>query len=142
MAIKVKFKKLNNDVVLPHYSRAGDAALDIYSCVDLLIMPAEIVKIPTGFATEFSEDYVGLIYRRSGLASKGIVPLGTAVIDANYRGEWLVTMTNSSTEAYEIKKGDRIAQIIFHKIDNVIVEEVTELSESNRGEGNFGSSGR
>lgn len=142
MALTIKFKKLTNDVILPHYSRAGDAGLDIYSLVDLLIMPGEIVKISTGFATEFPEDYVGLIYRRSGLASKGVVPLGTAVIDANYRGEWLVTMTNFSNQVYEIKKGDRIAQIIFHKIDKVLIEEVDELTETNRGENNFGSSGR
>lgn len=142
MAINIKFKKLSTDVTLPHYGREGDAALDIYSNEDKILNPGELHKFSTGFATDFPEDYVGLIYRRSGLAVKGVVPPGTAVIDSNYRGEWLVPMINLSKEVYEIKKGDRIAQLIFHKIDKFIVEEVGELSESNRGDGGFGSSGR
>jgi len=142
MEVVIKFKKLADDVILPHYSREGDGALDIYSNENKIILSGEICKISSGFATEFPEDYVGLIYRRSGLAVKGIIPPGTAVIDSNYRGEWLIPMINLSKEAYEIKKGDRIAQLIFHKIDKFVIKEVDELSESNRGEGGFGSSGR
>lgn len=142
MELIIKFKKLADDVLLPQYGRDGDAALDIYSNENKIILPGEICKISSGFATEFPENYVGLIYRRSGLSVKGIIPPGTAVIDSNYRGEWLIPMINLSKEAYEIRKGDKIAQIIFHKIDKFVVKEVDELSESNRGQEGFGSSGR
>ena len=142
MDVKIKFKKLSDDVILPHYSREGDAALDIYSNEDKILQPGELFKFSTGFATEFSEDYAALIYRRSGLAARGITTPSTGVIDANFRGEWSVLIINLSQEAYEIKKGDRIAQLIFHKIDRFIVEEVKELTSTNRGEGSFGSSGR
>lgn len=142
MELTIKFKKLRSTTILPHYSRKGDAAMDIYSCEDKTLVPGETYKFSTGFATEFPEDYVCLIYRRSGMAAKPVVPIGVGVIDSNYRGEWFIPVINLSKESYEIKTGDRIAQIIFHKIDKFVVKEVDELSESNRGQEGFGSSGR
>ena len=96
---------------------------------------------PTGIAVEFPEGYVALLWDRSGLGSKGIHRLA-GVIDSGYRGEWKVVLLNTTKEPFEIKKGDKIIQCIIQKFEPVEILEVDELSNSQRGEKGFGSSGR
>ncbi|MFT4325938.1 MAG: dUTP diphosphatase [Candidatus Woesearchaeota archaeon] len=140
--VVLKIQKLHPDAILPHYSREGDAAMDLYSIEDVTIKPKERVAVGTGIATEFDKNHVLLYRDRSGLAFKhGITALG-GVFDSNYRGEHKVILLNTGDEAYTIHKGDRIVQFIVLEKPHIEIEEVTDLSDSNRGENGFGSSGK
>jgi dUTP pyrophosphatase len=139
--IKTKFKRLRPEAILPSYAHKGDAGMDFYSCADYKINPGERVLIPTGWAIELPEGFVSLIWDKSGIAiKKGLTVLG-GVIEHNYRGEYGVILFNTSNEIHEIKKGEKVAQLLIQPICNAITEEVLELSETSRGEGGFGSTG-
>lgn len=138
----IKVKRLNNDAKLPQYSREGDAGMDIYSCEDYQLMPGEKHIFGSGIAVEYSQDYVALIYDKSGLScTHELLSLG-GVIDANYRGEWQITIKNIGSRPYKIEKGEKICQVIFHPRPQIEVEEVKDLSDSSRNDGWAGSSGR
>lgn len=140
--MKLKVKILNPKAQIPKYAHSGDAGLDLFSCENFILQPGQRHLFKLGFATEFPEDYVGIIKDRSGLALKeGLTVLG-GVIDSGYRGEWGVILLNTSDKPYEIKEGERIAQVIFHKIENVEIETTDELDDHARGEGGFGSTGK
>lgn len=139
---KVLFKKLHPEAIIPHYSRPGDAGLDLNSLEEVNVPAGQHVIVKTGVALAIPENYVGLFWDRSGLAAKNGIHVLAGVIDANYRGELMVVMLNTGTNDYAIKKGDRIAQILIQPIISAEIEEVDELPESIRGEGRFGSSGR
>lgn len=136
----LKVKKLNPEAILPKYAREGDAGLDLYSCEECIIEVGERKLVSTGISIELPEGYVALIWDRSGIANKGIKTMG-GVIDHTYRGEYKVIMLNTSKEDYEIKKGHRIAQVLIQPIVTAEVQEVEELSETQRGDGAFGSTG-
>ncbi|MDP4126210.1 MAG: dUTP diphosphatase [Bacillota bacterium] len=146
-AIKVKIKKVrNNSLVLPTYATAASAGVDL--CADLLepmmIHPGENVKIPTGLAIELpSRHMVALVFARSGLANRYGIGLtnGVGVIDADYRGEIQVLMQNLGNQSVSVKPGDRIAQMLFMPVFQALFEEVSELQETPRGLGGFGSTG-
>jgi len=140
--ISLKFKKLNEDAVIPKHALIGDGAIDICTIESYSLKPGERKAFSTGLATEFPEGYV-LIYRgRSGLAFKhGINPLG-GVIDSNYRGEHKVILHNTGVETVEINKGERVVQALLLKLPEFVVEEVTDLSNSDRGDKGFGSTGK
>ena len=138
--MKIKIKKLNPEAILPKYAREGDAGLDLYSCEETILKPGERKMISAGIAMELSEGYVALIWDRSGNASKGIKTMG-GVVDYTYRGEFKIIMLNTSNENFEIKKGQRIAQLLIQPIVTAEVQEVKELSETERGAGAFGSTG-
>jgi len=139
--VKVKFKRLRPEAILPSYAHPGDAGMDFYSCIDVILKPGERNLIPTGWAIEMPAGYVSLIWDKSGLAAKkGITVLG-GVIEYTYRGEYGVILLNTSNETHEIKKGDKISQLLIQPICTAEIEEVSELSESVRGTGGFGSSG-
>lgn len=141
--MKIKVKKVNKDAKIPEYSRVGDAGMDIFSCEDYELTPGEKHIFGSGISVEYSEDYVALIYNKSGLSCKHeLITLG-GVMDPNYRGEWQITMKNLSNKSYKIEKGEKIAQVIFHTRPHVEVEEVDDLSnDSARGDNWAGSSGR
>ena len=139
--MKIKFKKLNNDAIIPSFSRDGDAGMDIYCDSDVVVMPGEITAVPTGVSMELPSGYVSLIWDRSGLALKSGIKTMGGVLDSGFRGEVKVIMTNLSNERFEVKKGARVAQMIIQKYEVPEVEIVEELSDSVRGEGGFGSSG-
>jgi dUTP pyrophosphatase len=144
MTLKLKIKRLSNEVKLPNYHYEGDAALNLYSVEDVLLKPNEQVSVKTGIAIIIPEGYTGLIWDRSGISIKhGIKTLG-GVIDAGYRGEVAVGFINISKNDYQIQKGDKIAQMIIQKFENVSIEEVEELDDkdTHRGEKGFGSSGK
>lgn len=139
--IPFKIQKLSPDALLPTKNNPTDAGIDIYSNESYTLAPGELYMFPTGIAVEFPEGYVALLWDRSGLGSKGIHRLA-GVIDSGYRGEWKVVLLNTTKEPFEIKKGDKIIQCIIQKFEPVEILEVDELSNSQRGEKGFGSSGR
>lgn len=143
--IGVQIQRLDSDLPLPVPAHLGDAGLDLYAREDAVI-PARGGRLlmPTGVAVAIPHGYMGLAVPRSGLALKhGITLVNTpGIIDSGYRGELKVVMINTDPEHdYEVKRGDRVAQLIISRYDNVTWTEVTELSGFDRG-GGFGHSGR
>jgi dUTP pyrophosphatase len=141
--LKVKVKKLHPDAVLPSYTRHGDVAMDVRSIDERVIPSGERCLIQTGLSFEIPFGYEMQVRARSGLAAKNGIGLvnGTGTIDPNYRGELGIILINHGKEPFVVNKGDRIAQVVFNKIEHTEIEEVDELSETNRGECGFGSSG-
>lgn len=134
-------KLLKPEAKLPKRQRDGDACFDIHSCETVELHPGEVRAIDCGFACEIPSGYKVMINGRSGLASKGIFcHVGT--IDENYKGELGTILANLSGQSYTIHVGDRIGQISLQKVIPTNLVEVTELSQSSRGENKFGSSGR
>ena len=142
----VKIKKLNEKATLPTYGSEYSAGADLYACLDegVTILPGQTCFIKTGLAMELTEGYVALIYARSGLACKrGLAPANkVGVVDCDYRGEITVALHNHSQEAQTILPGERIAQMVVTPYIKCDFEEADELSETVRGEGGFGSTGR
>lgn len=141
----VRFKKINPNASIPTYGSSYAAGCDLSACIDqaISIPPHTTIKVPTGLAIELPENTVGLIYARSGMATKRhLAPANkVGVIDADYRGEIIVALHNHSEEVQTIEVGERIAQLVVAPFYHVEFEEVDELSETVRGEGGFGSTG-
>lgn len=142
MKVSIKIKKLYSDTVLPKYAHDGDAGMDVYSREDCLLKAGERHLFKLGFGLELPPGYVSLMWDKSGLAvNHGIKNMG-GVIEHTYRGEYGVILCNLSDTDYQIRKGDRISQLLIQPIMTAELEEVDELSESNRGQGGFGSTGK
>ena len=143
--IQVKVKKLKEGAVMPTRGTEYAAGSDLYACIDspVVIAPHETVMIGTGLAMEIPAGYAGLIYARSGLASKkGLAPANkVGVIDADYRGEVMVALHNHSNASVTIDPQERIAQLVITPYLTAHFEETSELSETVRGAGGFGSTG-
>ena len=142
----VKVKKLSEKAVLPQIATAGAAAADLYALLDepMKIEGGQRKLVPTGISIELpSNEYVALICSRSGMAFKKGLCLanGIGVIDSDYRGELLVAMLNSGTEPQTIEPGDRIAQLMIMPVSVPEYLEVSELGQTDRGSGGFGSTG-
>jgi len=127
---------------LPVYANKGDAGMDVFSLEDKELKPGERYLFKLGFAMEIPEGYVGLFWDKSGIASKYGIHTLAGVIDSVYRGEFGVVMLNTGDESYEFKKGDKLAQLLIQPIASPELEEVEELSDTHRGEGGFGSTGK
>ena len=139
--MKIQVKKINPEAILPKFSQAGDVAADLYAAKDIILKPDEIISCPTGVAMKIPKGYSGLIWDKSGPSHKfGLKTLG-GVIDNNYTGEILVGLINLGKEKFEIKKDQKIAQMLFQKIETPDFEEVEDLPNTNRGERGFGSTG-
>lgn len=145
MAVQVRFKKLNPEAKVPTYGSSWAAGADLYALCegDLLIPAGETVLVHTGIALEIPEGYAGLIYARSGLASKrGLAPSNkVGVVDADYRGEIMVSLHNHSAVDQVVAVGERIAQLVVTPFLRVEFEEAEDLSDTVRGAGGFGSTG-
>ncbi len=139
--MKIKIKKLIAEATLPQVSRVGDCAMDLVAAKNYLLNPGDQVLVSTGVAVEIPAGFWGNVRDRSGLAAKHGLHTLAGVIDPNYRGEILVALINLGKESYQIKSGDRIAQMLIQKFEDIEIEEASELVESNRGANNFGSSG-
>lgn len=143
--MKVNIKKLNPNAIIPTYGTPYSAGCDLYACIseDLTIPAHTTVKVPTGLAMELPEGMVGLIYARSGLATKRhLAPANkVGVIDSDYRGELIVALHNHSNEDQTISVNERIAQLVIAPVYQAEFEEVSELSETERGAGGFGHTG-
>ena len=143
---KIAVKKLNEKAILPTYGSEFSAGADLYALCDedILFLPGETKFVHTGLAMEIPEGYAGLIYARSGLACKrGLAPANkVGVVDADYRGEVMVALHNHSDAVQRISAGERIAQLVVAPFLKAEFYETEELSDTVRGEGGFGSTGR
>lgn len=142
--LDLKIKKLNDKATIPSYGSLCAAGADLYSCEDELIFaPGETKLVHTGIAMQIPDGYVGLIYARSGIATKrGLAPANkVGVIDSDYRGEIMVALHNHSDADAKIEAGERVAQIVITPYLTVNFVETNELDDTERGVGGFGSTG-
>lgn len=146
LSAKINIKKLTDTAKTPTRGSEHAAGYDLYADVknQVMISPHETAKIGTGLAIEIPDGYFGAIFARSGLAAKeGLRPANcVGVCDNDYRGEYIVAVHNDSDQPRVIDPGERIAQLVVMPYLAVIFEEVTELTDTNRGEGGFGSTGK
>ena len=143
--IKIQIKLLDEDLPMPRYQHEGDAGLDLPSRVDYVLEPGERAMIPTGIAVAIPRGYAGFVLPRSGLASRHGIALvnSPGLVDAGYRGEMSIIMINTDKrEAFHIKRGDRIAQLVIQKVVEATTIQVSELDATSRGSGGFGSTGQ
>ena len=145
--VKIKFLENNIEKKLPFYATKGSAGMDLTACIkeDLILKPLERCLVPTGLAIKLpSSNYGAFIFARSGLATKKGITLSNCVgvVDSDYTGEIKVGLINLSNEEYTLEKGERIAQMVIARVEQAQIEVVTELSETVRGEGGFGSTGK
>ncbi len=144
MKVKVKVKRIDPELPLPRTENPGDAGVDLYSSIDIVLKPGERAVVPTGLAISLPSGFAAFIQPRSGLAvNHGITIVNTpGLIDSGYRGEIKVILLNTdSNQSFQIKKGDKIAQMVVQQIAEVDWEEVEELDKTQRGTGGFGSTG-
>ena len=143
---KIPVKKLKPNAILPTYGSAEAAGADLYACLDapVEIAPGTTVFIPTGIAMELPRGYAGLAYARSGLAcKKDLAPANkVGVIDSDYRGEFMIALHNHGGEVRVVEHGERIAQLVITPVFTPGFTEVLELSNTERGSGGFGSTGK
>ncbi len=143
--MKIRIKKLNDNAVTPTYGSEYSAGADLYALLDnaIEIEPHETVFVHTGISVEIPEGYCGLIFARSSMGAKrGLAPANkVGVIDADYRGEIMVTLHNHSEKAAMVEPGERIAQLAIVPFLKAEFEESNELSDTVRGSGGFGSTG-
>lgn len=141
--MNLKFKKLNSEATLPKYQTSAASGFDLCSTEDIQLESGKVSLVSTGLSVEIPEGYELQIRARSGLAAKKGVFLvnGIGTIDADYRGELKVILSTCAEQAVDIKKGDRIAQGVLMKVEQAAIVEVSELSETQRGSGGFGSTG-
>ena len=143
---KIKVKLLRTGAKLPTYGTEFSAGADLYACLeeDVTIAPGETKKIPTGIAMELPVGTAGLIYARSSMGTKkGLAPANkVGVVDSDYRGEFMIFLHNHGTEPQTIQHGDRVAQLLVTPVFTPGFVEADELSDTVRGTGGFGSTGK
>ncbi len=135
-------RKLNKEAILPSYSHEHDAGFDICSLEDYTLQPQEFHGFKTGLSSEFAPGNVVLFKPRSGLAIRSGIDVLAGVIDSGYRGEWVVILINHGQKPCEVKAGDRIAQGVLLSAKQVEIVQMDKLSNSQRGEGGLGSTGK
>jgi dUTP pyrophosphatase len=144
MTVEILINRLDPNVPLPSYAKPGDAGADLCSRVDLVLAPGERTLVPTGISVALPNGYVALVHPRSGLAIKhGISMVNTpGTVDAAFRGELQIILINHDLhQPFEIKKGDRIAQLVIQKVESATFVEVDALPGTHRSTGGFGSTG-
>lgn len=143
--IRIRYKRLHDRARSPKRTTQGASGYDLVACLDTeqVLSPGEITLVPTGLALAIPEGYEGQVRARSGLALKhGIAVLnGPGTIDSDYRGPLGIILGNLGQDAFTIRDGDRIAQIVFTRVPGTVLEEVDELPSTERGEGGFGHTG-
>ena len=139
--MKIKIKKLKENAKLPKYHHPGDVGMDLYAMEKVTIKPREHYRLWHGFAMEFPEGYAAIVKDKSSI-SKALLHTMGGVFDAGYRGEYNTHLVNLGTEPYTIEEGDKVSQLIIYPVVIAELEEANELSESARGEGMFGSTGK
>lgn len=140
--MKIKVKKVNLEAKLPSYAHPGDVGLDLFAIEDYELKPGERRIFPVGFALEFPHGYAAIVKDKGSLPKNGGIHTMGGVFDAGYRGEYNVNLINLGSEAYKIEKGHKIAQLVIIPVEIAELEEVEELSDSSRGHGRFGSTGK
>ncbi len=145
--MKLNVKRLHPKAILPTYGSAGAAGADLYALPEgdpIVIEAGQTVMIHTGIAMAIPEGYAGLVYARSGLASKrGLAPANkVGVIDSDYRGELMVALHNHGTQPQTVEPGERVAQFVLTPVITADFTETDDLDDTQRGAGGFGSTGR
>ena len=138
----IKLKRVDETAKMPFYAHPGDVGLDLFSKEEKTLAPGERYNFMLGFALEFPEGYAGIMKDRSSMARKYGIHVMGGVYDAGYRGEYNVELINLSKEPFTIEKHQKIAQLVLFPVALGNIVEVDELSESARGEGRFGSTGK
>jgi dUTP pyrophosphatase len=142
--LPVQIRMLDDGLAPPRYAQPGDAGADLQSRIDFTLEPGERMVVPTGVAVALPSGYVALVHPRSGLAARHGITVVNApgTVDAGYRGEIAVTLLNTDPRrAFTAARGDRIAQLVIQKVEQATFVEVSELPDSVRGSGGFGSTG-
>jgi len=142
--VSVPVRRLDTSLPLPSYAHPGDAGADLLSRVDVTLAPGERTLVPTGVAIALPEGYAGFTHPRSGMAARHGITIVNApgTIDAGYRGEILVNLVNlDPSEPFEVRRGDRIAQLVVQRVAESVFVEVDSLQDSSRGETGHGASG-
>ena len=143
-SVQVLLSRIDPGVPVPSYATAGDAGVDLVTTSDVVIAPGERVVVGTGVAIALPAGHAGFVHPRSGLAARvGLSVVNTpGTIDAGYRGEIRVCLINHDPrEPIELRRGDRIAQLVVQRVEHVVFTEVAELPDSERGTGGYGSTG-
>lgn len=142
----IRVKKLHPKAILPTYGSDSAVGADLYACLEesVTIAPGEVFWVPTGIALEVPQGCAGLVYARSSLGAKrGLAPANkVGVIDPDYRGEVKVVLLNHSNQPQTIAPGERVAQFVITPVLTPAYEEVEQLSDTARGAGGFGSTGK
>lgn len=142
--LEIQVLRLDPDLPLPAYAHPGDAGADLVTTVDVVLAPGERMLVPTGVAIALPDGFVALVHPRSGLAARhGLSIVNTpGTVDAGYRGEIKVLLVNHDPrEPIELRRGDRIAQLVVQRFERAAFVEVDRLPESARGAGGYGSTG-
>jgi len=142
--LEISVLRLDHDLPLPSYAHPGDAGADLVTTVDVTLAPGERAMVPTGIALALPEGYVALVHPRSGLAARHGLSIvnSPGTIDAGYRGEIKVLLVNHDRhEPIELRRGDRVAQLVVQRFERAAFVEVEVLPESARGDGGYGSTG-
>ena len=139
--MEIKVKKLKDNAKLPTYHHPGDIGMDLYSMETVTVKPGEHYRFWHGFALEFPEGYGAIVMDKSSISKAGFAHTG-GVFDAGYRGEYNTLLVNLSDKSYTFEEGDKVSQLVIVPVAIAKLKEVKELSESSRGEGRFGSTGK
>ncbi|MEI6022724.1 MAG: dUTP diphosphatase [bacterium] len=140
--MELKIKKLDSEAKMPTKGHPGDAGIDFYTLEEVVFLPGQQLRVCTGIALEIPRGYVGLVWDKSSISFNNNLKTVGGVIDAGFRGEFIIGMINMSSETRTIAKGQKIAQMIIQKFEDCDLVEVAELSDTVRGEGGFGSTGK
>ncbi|MEV4217917.1 MULTISPECIES: dUTP diphosphatase [Nonomuraea] len=143
--VEVLIQRLDPGLPVPRYAHPGDAGADLYSAEDAELLPGERAVIRTGVAIALPDGYAAFVHPRSGLAARHGITMVNApgTVDAGYRGEVKVTLINTDAkEPFRLRRGDRLAQLVFQRVERAAFREVESLPESARGAGGHGSTGR
>ena len=138
--MELKVKRIHPEAKVPVYGHPGDAGMDLFSVVDHELAPGAVFAVPTGIQVAIPAGFVGLIWDKSGISLKGVHRLA-GVVDAGYRGEVQVVMINLGREPFVVRKGMKIAQMLFQPVAGVRIVESDSLDDTSRGDGGFGSTG-
>ena len=140
--MKLKIKKLHADAKLPSYAQPGDAGMDLYALERITAPAHSIARVRTGIAIEIPDGYVGLCWDKSGLSMNHQIKVLGGVIDAGFRGELILGIYNLSDTEYVFEKHHKVMQMLVQKVEQCEIVEAEELSDTTRGEGGFGSTGK
>ncbi|HET9140005.1 dUTP diphosphatase [Actinophytocola sp.] len=143
-SVEVPLTRFDPDVPLPAYARPGDAGADLVTTSDVVLAPGERAVVGTGIAVAIPDGYAGFVHPRSGLAARvGLSVVNTpGTIDSGYRGEIRICLINlDPREPVELRRGDRVAQLVIQRVEHAVFREVAELAESERSTGGYGSTG-
>ena len=139
--MNIQIKKLDPEAKLPTYGHPGDAGMDFYTLEETVVPAGKIAKIKTGIAMKIPVGYVGLVWDKSGVSINGGIKTLGGVIDAGYRGEIMIGVYNFKGEDFTFEKGQKVTQLLVQPVVAGQIEEVSDLDETSRGEGGFGSTG-